>query len=156
MSARYKSLALGLLAALLFTGCGATERTATLLPATQRPSPPPTTDLAESTPSADETSRLATPEWEVSTPAEQGLDARLVENLYRKAAELPSLYGLLLVKNGYLVGEDYFNGGRRGQKANLASVTKSYTSALVGIALEQGCLSSVDQAMVDFFPEYSR
>jgi CubicO group peptidase (beta-lactamase class C family) len=32
-------------------------------------------------------------------------------------------------------------------------VTKSFTSALVGIALEQGCLSSVDQKMLDFFPE---
>jgi CubicO group peptidase (beta-lactamase class C family) len=33
------------------------------------------------------------------------------------------------------------------------SVTKSYTSALVGIALDQGYLSSVDQKMLDFFPE---
>jgi CubicO group peptidase (beta-lactamase class C family) len=32
-------------------------------------------------------------------------------------------------------------------------VTKSVTSALVGIALEQGCLSSVDQKMIEFFPE---
>ena len=35
----------------------------------------------------------------------------------------------------------------------LQSATKSYTSALVGIALDQGCLSSVDQNMMDFFPE---
>jgi CubicO group peptidase (beta-lactamase class C family) len=34
-----------------------------------------------------------------------------------------------------------------------ASVTKSVTSALVGIALDQGCLESVDQKMMDFFPE---
>jgi len=32
-------------------------------------------------------------------------------------------------------------------------VTKSYTSALVGIALEQGNLESVDQKMLDFFPD---
>jgi CubicO group peptidase (beta-lactamase class C family) len=32
-------------------------------------------------------------------------------------------------------------------------VTKSFTSALVGIALEQGCLSSVDQKILDFYPE---
>jgi CubicO group peptidase (beta-lactamase class C family) len=35
----------------------------------------------------------------------------------------------------------------------LQSATKSYTSALVGIALDQGYLSSVDQKMMDFFPE---
>jgi CubicO group peptidase (beta-lactamase class C family) len=76
-----------------------------------------------------------------------------VADLYRRAAELSTLQGLLVVKNGHLVAEHYFNGGSVGQQAVLASVTKSYTSALVGIALEQGCLSSVDQKMLDFFPE---
>jgi len=46
-----------------------------------------------------------------------------------------------------------FNKGSVAQKDRLQSATKSYTSALVGIALEQGCLSSVDQKMLDFFPE---
>ncbi|MEJ2168301.1 MAG: serine hydrolase, partial [Desulfobacterales bacterium] len=32
-------------------------------------------------------------------------------------------------------------------------MTKSFTSALVGIALDQGLLSSVDQKMIDYFPE---
>ena len=39
------------------------------------------------------------------------------------------------------------------QKARIQSATKSVTSALVGIALEQGCLSSVEQEMLAFFPE---
>jgi CubicO group peptidase (beta-lactamase class C family) len=52
-----------------------------------------------------------------------------------------------------LVAEDYFNDGSVDQKDRLQSVTKSFTSALVGIALEQGCLSNVDQKMLDFFPE---
>jgi formylglycine-generating enzyme required for sulfatase activity/CubicO group peptidase (beta-lactamase class C family) len=91
--------------------------------------------------------------WEVSSPADEGLDPKLVADLYRYAAQLPSLYGLLVVKNGHLIAEGYFNGSGRGKKADLASVTKSYTSALVGIALEQGCLSSVDQPLLEFFPE---
>jgi CubicO group peptidase (beta-lactamase class C family) len=94
-------------------------------------------------------------DWEVSTPAEQGLDPRLVADLYQNAAELETLYGLLVVKNGHLIAEGYFNGATVEQRAVLASVTKSYTSALVGIALDQGCLSSVDQRMMDFFPEFS-
>jgi CubicO group peptidase (beta-lactamase class C family) len=59
------------------------------------------------------------------------------------------------VKNGRLVAEGYFNEGSVEQKALLQSVTKSYTSALVGIALDQGSLSSVDQKMMDFFPEFA-
>jgi CubicO group peptidase (beta-lactamase class C family) len=91
--------------------------------------------------------------WKVSTPEGEGLDPMLVAALYYDAARLPRLYGLLIVKNGRLVAEKYFNEGSVDQKALMQSVTKSYTSALVGIALEQGHLSSLDQKMMDFFPE---
>jgi len=92
-------------------------------------------------------------DWEISTPSEQGLDPMLVAQVYYNAAELETLYSLLVVKNGYLIAEGYFNEGSIDQKDRLQSVTKSYTSALVGIALDQGYLSSVDQKMLDFFPE---
>jgi CubicO group peptidase (beta-lactamase class C family) len=94
-------------------------------------------------------------DWEVSTPAEQGLDPKLVAELYYNAAKLPRLYALLVVKDGYLIAEKYFNEGSVEQKNELQSATKSVTSALVGIALEQGCLSSVDQKMMEFFPEFA-
>jgi len=94
-------------------------------------------------------------DWKVSTPEEQGLDPTLVAVLYRNAAGLDTLYGLLVIRNGYLIAEGYFNGGSVGQKVALASVTKSYTSALVGIALHQGFLSGVDQEMMEFFPEFA-
>jgi CubicO group peptidase (beta-lactamase class C family) len=91
--------------------------------------------------------------WPVSTPEEQGLDSNLVAQMYYDAAELNTLYSLLVVKDGYLVAEDYFNDGAVDQKDRLQSVTKSFTSALVGIAIEEGCLSGVDQKLLDFFPE---
>jgi len=94
-------------------------------------------------------------DWQVSTPAEQGLEPMLVAELYHKAAELDTLYGLLVIRKGHLIAEGYFNGGAIDQKAFLASATKSFTSALVGIALDQGCLSSIDQKMIDFFPEFA-
>jgi len=92
-------------------------------------------------------------DWRVSTPETQGLNPMLVAELYLDAAEMETLYGLLVIKNGYLIAEGYFNEGSARQKARLQSVTKSYTSALVGIALNKGCLSSVDQKMMEFFPE---
>jgi CubicO group peptidase (beta-lactamase class C family) len=92
-------------------------------------------------------------DWEVSTPAEQGLDPKLVAELYDNAAQVETLHALLVVKNGYLIAEGYLHGGSIDQKTRMQSVTKSYTSALAGIALDQGCLSSVDQKMIDFFPE---
>ncbi len=94
-------------------------------------------------------------DWKVSTPAEQGLDPKLVAELYLDAAQLSTLYGLLVIKNDHLIAEGYFNEGAVEQKNFLQSVTKSYTSALVGIALDQGYLSGVDQKMMDFFPEFA-
>jgi CubicO group peptidase (beta-lactamase class C family) len=108
----------------------------------------PPEDLAgvESTPAPGEG-------WRVSTPAEQGLDPALVADLYRHAADMEKLLGLLVVKNGHLVAEGYFNEGAIGRKALVQSVTKSYTSALVGIAIHQGHLPGVERKMADFFPE---
>ena len=91
--------------------------------------------------------------WQVSTPEEQGLDPDLVKRLYFNASQLETAYSLLVFKNGYLVAEDYFNIGRPELQVNIHSVTKSINSALVGIALEQGCLTSLDQKMMEFFPE---
>jgi CubicO group peptidase (beta-lactamase class C family) len=94
-------------------------------------------------------------DWKVSTPEEQGLDPMLLAKLYYEAAELETLYGLLVIRNGYLIAEKYFNEGSIDQVSGRQSSTKSFTSALVGIALDRGCLQSVDQKMMDFFPEFA-
>ena len=96
---------------------------------------------------------LVRDDWKVSTPEKQGLDPMLVAELYYNAAGVETIKALLVVKNGHLIAEGYSNGGSAEQNTRVQSVTKSYTSALVGIALKQGCLSSVDQKMVEFFPE---
>ncbi len=92
-------------------------------------------------------------DWKVSTPAGQGLNPMLVAELYCNAAKLQTIHSLLVIKNGYLVAENYFEGGAIDQKDRLQSATKSVTSALVGIALDRGLLLDVDQKMIDFFPE---
>ena len=89
----------------------------------------------------------------ISTPEEQGLDPVLLARAYSKAEKLETLYGLLVIKNGYLIAEKYFNEGSIDQVSGRQSTTKSFTSALVGIALDQGCIQSLDQKMMDFFPE---
>lgn len=94
-------------------------------------------------------------DWQVSTPEEQGLDPMLLAELYDGAAKLETLYGLLVIRKGHLIAEGYFNEGSVEQSPGRQSATKSYTSALVGIALEQGCLASLDQKMMDFFPEFA-
>jgi len=67
----------------------------------------------------------------------------LVAELYYNASQLETAYSLLVFKNGHMVAEDYFNVGKPDVQVNIHSVTKSINSALVRIAFEQGCLTSL-------------
>ena len=66
-------------------------------------------------------------DWKISTPLEQGLPSRFVDKLYKDAGELDTLYSLLVIKNGYLIAEKYYQGRSVDSKVDLASVTKSFT-----------------------------
>ena len=93
--------------------------------------------------------------WKTSIPEKQGMDsAKLLMADEFIQNRLPDAFSLLVVKNGYLVFEKYYSWGSREKYAEVHSVTKSFTSALIGIALDKGYLNSVDQKLVDFFPEY--
>jgi len=92
--------------------------------------------------------------WEVSTPAEQGLDPEAVAQLYCRAGRLQTTHSVLVIKNHTLIAEGYFNGGAIDSKQRVQSVTKSVTSALAGIAVGQGALS-LDDTMIHFFPEHA-
>jgi CubicO group peptidase (beta-lactamase class C family) len=94
-------------------------------------------------------------DWEVSTPEGQGLDPELMAELYYDAAQQDTLYSVLVIKDGTLIAEEYFNEGAVDQKTLLQSVSKSYISALVWIADDQGCITGIDARLVDFFPEIS-
>ncbi len=94
-------------------------------------------------------------QWPVSSPEEQGLNARLLAQLadeIRRGDLLPRLHAMLVVRHGQLVLEEYFNGWRADRLHTLQSVSKSFTSALVGIALARGEFKGVDEKVLDFFP----
>lgn len=62
--------------------------------------------------------------------------------------------GVVVLKEGRLLYEKYFNGCTKESRVHIYSVTKSIVSALVGIALDKGYIESVGQRVLDFFPEY--
>jgi len=115
-------------------------------------------NILDTSPSAEELAEVDyTPlhrdDWEVSRLEGQGLDPELVAELYYNAAQQDTLYSVLVIKDGTLIAEGYFNQGSVNQKTLLQSVSKSYISALVWLAVEQGCISGIDARLVDFFPE---
>lgn len=66
----------------------------------------------------------------------------------------PLARALLVVKDGYLVFEQYYGDGGVDKSTNLWSVTKSYASALVGLLIDDATIASTDQLMADLMPDY--
>ena len=65
-----------------------------------------------------------------------------------------NITGILVQKDGETRYERYFHGFAAEHAVHVYSVTKSIVSALIGIALEKGYLKSVEQNVLDFFPDY--
>jgi uncharacterized protein (TIGR03437 family) len=97
-----------------------------------------------------------TGEWRRSTPRAQGLNAELLASLINRIRQrqIRDLDSLLIVRNGHLVVEEYFNGWGPNDLHTLQSVTKSVTSLLTGVALQQGKLPGVEAKALDYFAEY--
>ncbi|MBP2026147.1 serine hydrolase domain-containing protein [Peptoniphilus stercorisuis] len=68
--------------------------------------------------------------------------------------EYTNTEGIIIVKNGYIAYEKYFKDIDINTKVNVASITKSIISALIGIAIEKNMIKSVDEKVISFFPEY--
>jgi CubicO group peptidase (beta-lactamase class C family) len=92
--------------------------------------------------------------WRTSTPQEQNMDAEKLAQMISFVGEQNiGLHSLLIVQHGYIVSETYFQYNSETTKHELYSCTKSFTSALVGIAIDKGYISGVDQPVLSFFPE---
>ena len=97
-----------------------------------------------------------TKDWRNAEPELMGLDKGVLSALDEMiTGKYKNLKGFVVVRKGHIVFERYYKGSTLQEAQNIASVTKSVISALVGIAIDQGYLESADQKVLDFFPEYA-
>lgn len=91
--------------------------------------------------------------WRFSTPEAQGMDsARLAQMFDHVAKNRLNVHSIQIVRHGYVVLDAYFYPFPRHSLHDVASVTKSVTSSVVGIAIDGGFLKSVNQPVLQFFP----
>lgn len=94
-----------------------------------------------------------TKDWQTSDPATLGMDAEQLSQLEAKIkTDYSNINGIVVVRNGYIAYEQYFNDYGLDDLHHVASVTKSILSALIGIAIEAGFIKHVDQEVLDFSP----
>lgn len=63
--------------------------------------------------------------------------------------------GLLVLHNGVMVHEEYHQGATATSRHTSWSLAKSFVAALVGIALQDGKIHSLDDHVVDYVPDYA-
>lgn len=95
-------------------------------------------------------------DWEVADPAEHGMDAYTLgwSRLYA-FAEGRNTQGVVVIRGGEIVAEWYAPGADQDSWAASWSMAKSFTSALIGIAIDDGLIRSVDEPMVTYYPEFA-
>lgn len=96
-----------------------------------------------------------TGEWRIADPASVGMNAEKFIDMERMIkSQYQNIHGIVIVRKGHIVFEKYYHGYGPLDTHNVASVTKSFTSALIGIAIDAGYIKSVDQKVLEFFPEF--
>jgi CubicO group peptidase (beta-lactamase class C family) len=84
------------------------------------------------------------------------LDEEILVELVNKIedGDYGKIHSLIIVHNDTLALEEYFGEWERDMLHICASVTKSFTSALIGIAIEEGYISGLEERLLNFFTEY--
>ncbi len=93
---------------------------------------------------------------ECSTLSEAGIDStyiyKLVEDILK--GKLATIHSLLIVKDNKLVLEEYFHNYGNNTLHSLESVTKSFTSALMGIAIDKKFVSEINEPVWHYFEKW--
>ena len=92
--------------------------------------------------------------WRTGSPESQGMDSefllKMMETIWEQEIGINSA---LIVRNGYIVLEANGYAYHRDDLRNIQSCTKSVSSALIGIAIDKGYIQSVQQPVLNFFPD---
>jgi len=92
-------------------------------------------------------------EWQTGTPQAHGMDAAVLEKMHGAVQQDDDILSVVVVKNGVIIDEYYKEGKDETSVFPLHSCTKSFTSALIGIAIDEGLIDGVDVLISDYFPQ---
>jgi CubicO group peptidase (beta-lactamase class C family) len=92
-------------------------------------------------------------EWETASLRDMHISQNLVEQGFQQAASRWFINSIIIIRHGKIGAERYFNSKNANSYQTIRSVSKSFLSALVGIAISKGSIK-LEQKAADFFPEY--
>lgn len=93
---------------------------------------------------------------ETAMPADVDIDSYAIHQIMNDIAggKWINVHGLIIIKEGKLVAEGYWNGSHASKLHDIRSASKSVASILTGIAVNKGYIKGIDEPLYDFFPNY--
>ena len=88
------------------------------------------------------------------SPEADGVSSARLADFVDRFFSLKWTHGLVVLRRGLVVAECYREPCSPADRHQLFSLSKSFTSSAVGIALGEGLLPSLDAPLVSFFPEF--
>jgi len=92
--------------------------------------------------------------WTTITPELVGMNSDVLDDMIQDVENNDyNIDSIIVIRNGFIVTEwyeDYFN---KSSLCVVYSVSKSFTTALIGIAIDKGYIEGINELVLDFFPE---
>ncbi len=86
-------------------------------------------------------------------PAMLGFDPAKLQMAIDHDTPQTSTQAILVVRHGYLAAEEYFGSFTAATRHESYSMAKSFTSALIGIAIERGLVAGTDERLCMYYPQ---
>lgn len=87
-----------------------------------------------------------------STPEQQGVSSAAVLNFVEALEKIDTVHSFMLLRRGSVVAEGWWSPFQPDDPHQLYSLSKSFTSTAVGLAISEGKLS-LDDLVISFFPD---
>jgi CubicO group peptidase (beta-lactamase class C family) len=99
-----------------------------------------------------ETDTTPTQDYLFPLAEEQNIDGDQLRQAFSNARQIRDLQGLAVARNFVIVAEEYFNSSGPGPDSlvHVMSVTKSFSSTLIGIAIDKGIIPDVNQKLTSY------
>ena len=94
-------------------------------------------------------------EWDVVSPESLNVNSRNVQTLINLSFEDNATLGIVVIKNGKIIGEKYAPGYDLNSHGTSWSMAKSYYAALIGISIDRGEIDSLDDKVLKYLDYFN-
>ncbi|WP_425445840.1 serine hydrolase domain-containing protein [Dethiothermospora halolimnae] len=96
-------------------------------------------------------------QWQISTPEEENMKSDSLNNIddYLKQKQYRLVNSILVIRNGKIVFEQYYNQFNKNSKNNIKSIWKSIVSIIIGICVDRGIIKNLDEPICNYLEEFS-